>query len=126
MKTFLNLLLFCCFSLLANGPLHAFDSDFVSTGRSVTKDCSANSYDQQCAVLTEDILNAENDLVFSVEEEDEEYGNEKHSSDERKIIADLFSTFAESFNSCRRFSFYDTQVFSQNSPLYIAQRVLRI
>ena len=126
MKTFVNSLLLCLFILWTATYVQSSGIDATSSSKTGIK-YNRTKVDNKCGYTSANhVLNDENDFLFSVEDEDKESENEKRSSDARDILTTLLSSFTNSFIPCGRFSHYNRQIFLDNSPLYIAQRVLRI
>lgn len=106
--------------------MYASETNLAASAKSITKPYLAKNSSQGESSSFDNVINVEDDFVFNAEDEDEEYENGKRSSTVKDVLSALLSSFADSSGSCGKLSYHTAQIFPDNSPLYIEQRVLRI
>ena len=123
MKTLVRFLLLCFFLLPGNGNAHAFVRTVSSSVQTESEAHATNGERYKCGLLN-DISTSETDLILNTEDEDEE--NEEHEFTQ-DVLLSLGSFFlSDSANPDTRIFYPINPAFSHNSPIYIAQRALRI
>jgi hypothetical protein len=123
MKTLVNLLLLCLFMFWAGTYVQASGIHTTSSAQTAIKYNRTKVDNKTRYISSNTVLSDENNCVFNAEEEDEEFENEQSLSETRDALLLLLS--ADSFKTFRKLC-HNSFVSPDNSPLYIAQRVLRI
>jgi len=125
MKTVVNLLLLCFCLLFGSAYVHASACRALSPGENKLKQYATVSAGCSKCSSAFDVSTNENDLVFTTEDEDDEYENKKHESLIKFALSNLCLLI--SINSCGSVQgICCSSSFHHNSPIYISQRVLRI
>jgi hypothetical protein len=126
MKNLVNLL-YLFFYLLCGGVAFASNGKPASSAGSKTRVYAAETIHQNKYGLNHNILNIQNDFVFTIEDGDEDTEDGKQESEARNALTVFCSFFSYSSPNLYKDTFrYDKQILSVNSPLYILQRALRI
>ena len=105
--------------------MHASDFNLTTSVRNITKLYTDKNNNRHESKSFANVINVEDDFVFNAEDEDEEFENGKRLSIAKDVLALLCSS-ADLFTSCTKLQSHNIQTFPDNSPIYIAQRVLRI
>jgi hypothetical protein len=125
MKTIVKLSLLCFCLLWSSLNVHASDFNLTTSVRNITKLYTDKNNNRHESAAFANVINVEDDFVFSAEDEDEEFENGKRLSIVKDVLA-LLCSFADLFTSCTKLHSHNIQTFPDNSPIYISQRVLRI